>query len=113
MICGLLSGNPCGDYELSLGQQGNQTHSICYDGSLYSSNLHFMETLELSLWRTPRADFKLSCFMWCTDHGQLPQKNNNGASTGIGNTILELVKTTTTITITLLKSWAIENRQLG
>ncbi|TRY78589.1 hypothetical protein TCAL_04995 [Tigriopus californicus] len=78
-VCPLLSGSPCGDYQLTL-QFPNHSQSVCHESTIYDGVLEFNTDLELSLWYTESAQFDLSCYMWCSINGQIPTTTSSQAS---------------------------------
>ena len=90
LICSTLTGNPCGDYQLS-SRFHDESQNVCYEGVLYTGDLQDDQDFELSFWRTEEAVFEMSCFFWCTSQGDLPQRRSDNISES-GDTILQVVR---------------------
>lgn len=92
-VCPVLQENPCGDFELSL-QYPNVSQDICHEARHYVGHLSYNTELEISLWHLDSAIISLSCFMWCTPNGQMPQIPGRSAEDGTQNVddiIIEIV----------------------
>ena len=90
-VCPVLLENPCGDFELSLKFPG-ASHDVCHQGKHYIGRLSFDTELEVSLWVLDSSQVSLSCFMWCTADGEMPQLSGRQAPEG-GDTDIVIIET--------------------
>ena len=92
MVCSKLSGNPCGDYGVSVGDSsGKKKHNfnfdfpnytffllsvekktLCLKGDLHRGQVEPHTSLSVEIWHVPSPDMNMSCYLWCTESGQLP-----------------------------------------
>ncbi len=77
-VCTALDGSACADYgleirELETGSGSDPTvkkvDNVCHVGAVHGGRLG---DVELRLWYASRSLFRLDCFLWATDNGQLP-----------------------------------------
>ena len=74
LICNSLLGNPCGDYGLEVSSSSAQASKVCHRGEIVEGKLSYNQLLKLRLWYAQGAEFQLSCYLWCTDDGELPSE---------------------------------------
>ncbi len=109
VACQTLSGNPCGDYELTA-VFPTKMASLCFEDELHSGNLTYdakngrsrrrlrgqygNNQLRLDTWYSSKATFEASCYLWCTEDGYLPVKLPHDAPSGLDDTVLAAVSVT-------------------
>ena len=73
----MLEGEPCGEYALVVTQPNEvEGQMLCHAGHEYTGQIGFNQEVELELWHSHAADedLEVSCFVWCTEDGELPQE---------------------------------------
>ena len=71
-----FTGHVCGDYGIKFHAPGfNQT--ICTQGELVQGELTPNHIGSISIWMTPHSKFQGSCYLWCTENGELPSAEDD------------------------------------
>ncbi len=80
LVCDNLSVDACEDYGLRILYPGTtKVQKICHEGAKSLGEIGFNEAATITFWYTAKAEFKLSCYFWCSDDHQelaLPNKEN-------------------------------------
>ena len=84
-VCGVLAGNPNGDYGLTIAV-GEDQNNVLYSHQSFNPTLEPGDSFVLDLWHTASPSMDLCCFFYCTDDGAIPQHN---PETGISQSELE------------------------
>ena len=87
-----MTGNPCGDYTLSLEFPENEAEDVCTEGVLHKGELEENESLTMDLWFQDSSYFSLTCYLWCTEDGHLPKESIQASNSSESNWFLSLVK---------------------
>ena len=58
---------------------------------IFRGKLDFGGHLEQSLWYTRGHPFAISCYLWCTEDGNVPTDGNGGGASGNDLSPLEIV----------------------
>lgn len=64
MMCSSLTGNICSLSGLYMDIH-NDTIPLCFENKLFHGQLETHETLNLTLWKTSLANYKIHCKFWC------------------------------------------------
>ena len=92
MTCSVLSGNPCGDQELTLAFKSTDPDQepardvVCHPRSFLQRNMteHREESIDLGFWYSNHSlPFEVSCFLWFTEDGRLPLAHTDTGSVEI------------------------------
>ena len=71
-VCSKLEGNICGNYGLRV--TDNSGHKdICYSSSDFQGHVNSGKALHVAIWHLHKPDMDLSCYVWCTENGSLPE----------------------------------------
>ena len=89
-----MTGNPCGDYTLSLKFPEEAVTDVCTEGVLYKGDLDENDSLSIDLWFQGYAKFSFSCYMWCTEDGHMPKQPSGQTGDTSGALFLSLVRHT-------------------
>ena len=71
-VCGKMLGNPGGDYSVEV-EDFSGSKELCSPGSLYTGSVMPNTNFTVSLWTLKKQDMDLSCYLWCTANGSLPE----------------------------------------
>ena len=83
--CGILSGNPCGDYELGVTYPNESAQLVCHENTfLKPKNLGFRSKVELDLWYSNDAEFTGECYFYCDDGSTKQTQSDVSASEQAG-----------------------------
>ena len=80
ITCPILEGNVCGDFGFSMilydDNEENATlgGDICYEKEWTQIELDRDATVSLKFWHYQNARFNGSCYIWCTEAGDIPRK---------------------------------------
>ena len=110
-VCAKLSGNPCGDYALSL-QYSQESSDVCFEGVHYRDSIGFSDDVLLNLWYTEKAQFELKCFFWCKSHSG-PQMPINTTSEVSSEFLLNVVSFQASISLFDELGYQMENQANG
>ena len=75
-VCAVLAGNPNGDYGLSIGE--DQGVPVKYPSQSINQSIGSGQSFVLNLWHSSSPKMDLSCYMYCTEDGELPVRNSEG-----------------------------------
>ena len=73
-VCNEMKGSPCSNYGVQLSYPEEEIQDVCFARNQYEGSLGFNQEMTLSLWYSPHLNdtIDLSCFLWCTEDGDLP-----------------------------------------